>query len=53
MPRCLICGAEVSRNAMQCRSCGTMQPQRRLGGTIALAVLVGGLAVAALVAILL
>jgi hypothetical protein len=53
MPRCLVCGAEVSRNAVHCRSCGTVQPQRRLGGTIALLVLVIGLAVAALAAVLL
>ncbi|MFX0545828.1 hypothetical protein ACEWPL_009815 [Roseovarius sp. S1116L3] len=53
MPRCLVCGAEVSRNTVHCRSCGTVQPQRRLGGTIALGVLVGGLVIAALAAILL
>ncbi len=53
MPHCLICGAKVSRTAVQCPSCGTVQPQRRLGGTIALAVLIGGLAIAAAAAILL
>lgn len=52
MARCLVCGAEVNRNATVCKSCGTVQPQRRLGGTIALAVLVGGLIVGALVAVL-
>ncbi len=52
MARCLICGAEVSRNTVHCRSCGTVQPQRRLGGTIGLIVLVCALAVAAVVAIL-
>jgi len=50
--KCLICGAELSRSATYCKSCGTVQPQRRLGGTIALAVLVGALAVAAVAAIL-
>ena len=35
-----------------CPSCGTVQPQRRLGGTIALALLVAGLVVAALAAVL-
>ncbi len=53
MTKCLICGAEVGRSASHCKSCGTVQPQRRTGGTIALAILVGGLAVAALAAILL
>lgn len=53
MARCLVCGAAVARNAARCRSCGTVQPQRRLGGTIALAVLVAGLAFAALAAALL
>lgn len=52
MAKCLICGAEVSRSASHCRSCGTVQPQRRLGGTIALAILVGALIVAALAAVL-
>jgi len=53
MARCLICGAEVARNTVHCRSCGTVQPQRRLGGTIGLAILIGALIVAALAAILL
>ncbi len=53
MVKCLICGAEVGRSASQCRSCGTVQPQRRTGGTIALVILVGALVVAALAAILL
>lgn len=52
MAQCLICGAEVSRSATYCKSCGTVQPQRRLGGTIALAVLFGAMAVVAVAAIL-
>ncbi|HEY9038109.1 MAG TPA: hypothetical protein VIN05_04110 [Roseovarius sp.] len=43
----------MGRSATQCKSCGTVQPQRRIGGTIALAILVGALVVAALAAILL
>jgi hypothetical protein len=53
MAQCLICGAKVSRSATYCKSCGTVQPQRRLGGTIALAILVGAMAVAGVAAILL
>ncbi len=53
MAHCLICGAKISRSATYCKSCGTVQPQRRLGGTIGLAVLVGALIIAALAAILL
>lgn len=52
MAQCLICGAKVSRTATYCKSCGTVQPQRRLGGTLALAVLVGAMAFAGVVAIL-
>lgn len=52
MAQCLVCGAQVSRNAARCLSCGTVQPQRRLGGVIALAVLVGGLVLAAVVAVM-
>ncbi len=53
MANCLICGAKINRSATYCKSCGTVQPQRRLGGTIALVILVGALIVAALAAILL
>jgi hypothetical protein len=52
MAQCLICGAKVSHAATYCNSCGTVQPQRRLGGTIALAVLVGAMVVACVAAIL-
>ncbi|MGR3570718.1 hypothetical protein [Brevirhabdus sp.] len=52
MPRCLVCGAQVGRGGAPCRSCGTLQPQRRLGGVVALAVLVAGLLVLSVVAAL-
>ena len=42
-PRCLVCGAPIGRYHATCRICGAVQPQKRPGSTIGLAVLIAGL----------
>ncbi len=38
--RCLACGHPLSRYTSTCPRCGTPQPHKRLGGSIALIVLI-------------
>jgi len=44
-PRCPVCTAPIGRHRATCRICGAVQPQKRPGSTIGLAVLIAGLAV--------
>ncbi|HLS68915.1 MAG TPA: hypothetical protein VK035_06190 [Kiloniellales bacterium] len=50
--RCLSCGAPIGRYRASCPTCGAAQPQKRIGSTIGLLVLILGLLVYTLYAIL-
>lgn len=51
--RCLSCGAPLGGSHLICPRCGAVQPQKRLGSTLGLAVLIAVLALYTIYAIVL